>query len=113
MTPLREQTTNLIINLENDDDILLDDSATLASVGIGASRSSSAPSLLSSSLADPALDVHVRRARGRDQLLQRQAVRGVQERPRAEVVSEEEKDDDDARTFARIFWALEVSHTVL
>ncbi|TNY22161.1 hypothetical protein DMC30DRAFT_415392 [Rhodotorula diobovata] len=28
------KTTNLIINLESDDDILLDDSATLASVGI-------------------------------------------------------------------------------
>jgi len=29
------------------------------------------------------------------------------------VVSEEEEKDDDARTLARIFWALEVSHTVL
>lgn len=35
---------NLIINLEHDDDILRDDSVTLASVGIGTSPRNSLPS---------------------------------------------------------------------
>lgn len=72
-----EQTTNLIINFEHDDWILDDESATLASQGIGE---------CSCMVREELELMQDCRERGRDQLLQSRAVRRLQAQPDAELV---------------------------
>jgi hypothetical protein len=82
LTLLAHQTMDLIINHETDDDILDDDNATLASVGIG-QYLPSAPTR--ASVTDPFSSLH--RKRVRDQLLQPRLVRRIQGQSAAGVVA--------------------------